>query len=224
MPRLARLEISEWRNMPSLDYPPLAFVQSPAEVVASHLGRQRLTFFLTESKKSPRMYLQPLLQCLTERSGHRDLSERLFLAPVLLFLADDHFVCLEVQVLHLRTEDLASPGSGEYCEAEHGIHPRKPTALPAVLDESQQFFQFGQREKQAVPQFCLLVLVELSSLDFLLNLLPGHEGKFLGLLGIVEVLHRDRGDNEALAGRPMVPDTCERSKLLLDSNRTNVLS
>src|SRR6516164_5993481 len=146
-------------HMPSLDYPPLAFVQSPAEVVASHLGRQRLTFFLTESKKSPRMYLQPLLQCLTERSGHRDLSERLFLAPVLLFLADDHFVCLEVQVLHLRTEDLASPGSGEYCEAEHGIHPRKPTALPAVLDESQQFFQFGQREKQAVPQFCLLVLV-----------------------------------------------------------------
>src|SRR6516162_4939645 len=100
------------------------------------------------------------------------MAESLFLAPVLLFLADDQFVRLEVQVLNLRTEDLASPGSGEYCEAEHRIHPRKPTALPAVLDESLQFFQFGQREKQAVPQFRLLILVELSSLDFLLNLLP----------------------------------------------------
>lgn len=98
---------------------------------------------------------EPIPHHPLQERRHRYGEVGLNLGVVLLFLADEHRLRLEVEVGHERPADLASPRPGVGGEDEHRVGVRESFAVP---DEFENFIDLGQGEEYAVPERGPLVL------------------------------------------------------------------
>src|SRR4029077_14722015 len=120
----------------------------------------------------PGMDGEPAHHYLGQEGRQGYVTEGEFPALVLFLLAEPDHLCGEVEVVDLRTQDLASPSPGMCGKDEHGVDPREAIRADVV----EKLLDFGHGQEHGVPEVSLLFLSQLPAGGLALNLVHRLEG------------------------------------------------